>query len=278
MAPRRLLLITFAALILSNPLFSGEISKIFLQPVRGINRAEVCYIKEEVPKVGVLVLCPGFNEDGSKLIQQKTWQDFAKVNGLGLMGLSFTSAGEDLIEGKGYYYVDQGSGDSLLEAVRKTYGKDWPLLVYGFSGGAQFTSRFVEWKPDRVLAWCAYSAGWWDAPKKSDICPPGIVACGYKDWDRYGASLVYFKQGRAVGKPWLWVSLADTDHQWSPELDAFVRAYFQSILQTPKPAGVWVDIERKEPYARPEAIAQPSMSGWLPDEKLLPLWKQIHAP
>jgi pimeloyl-ACP methyl ester carboxylesterase len=252
--------------------------KISLPIDGGTNRADVYFVHDLVPAKAVLLLCPGFDENGETLIEQKSWQDFAKENGLGLMGLSFASDGEDLVAGSGYYYAEQGSGELLLKAVRQAYGKDLPLLIYGFSGGAQFASRFAEWKPERVLAWCAYSAGWWDAPKKSDDCPPGIVACGYKDGERYGASLVYFKQGRAAGKPWLWVSLANTGHQWSPELDAFVRAYFQAILQSPKPTGVWVDIERKETYSGPQAILQPTMSAWLPDEKLLTSWKQIHTP
>lgn len=103
----------------------------------------------------VLVLAPGYNGNAEYLIRQPAWQDFAKPNQLGLVGLSFASDEELFRSGRGYYYASQGSGDLLLEGLRKVFGKDLPVLLYGFSGGAHFTSRFTEWKPERVLR--AYS-------------------------------------------------------------------------------------------------------------------------
>ena len=118
-----------------------------------MDRADV-YAIETVPRPeNILVLCPGCNGNGEGLIKSHVWQKFAIENRLGLMGLSFSSPSKfhTSDSNRGYYHASQGSGQVLLDAVKKVYGHDVPLLLYGVSGGAHFTSRFVEWKPDRVV-------------------------------------------------------------------------------------------------------------------------------
>lgn len=269
-----------SSLLLSggNAVVGGEIQKLSLQPVEGMQRAELLSNRTVANPKAVLVLCPGYNSNGEELITQKEWSEYARKNALGLVELSFASDGSLLQRGKGYYYPAQGSGELLLYGLQKIYGRDLPILLYGFSGGAHFTSRFAEWKPDRVLAWCAYSAAWWNEPEKSPSMPPGIVVCGDRDPSRYGASLLYFKKGRALGKPWLWVSLPDTGHQSSGKLDRFVRTYFEAILRCGTGRGVWMDIDRKEELSLKELSEQPSLSAWLPQENLIPSWKELHEP
>ena len=103
------------------------------------------------------------------------------------------------------------------------------------------------------------------------------MACGDED-PRYGATLIYFKQGRAAGKPWQWVSLAKTGHQGSLELDEFVRKYFSAILSPAKAPSLWTDIDREEKVSVFEQTVQPSLTGWLPSEKLFDEWKRINEP
>lgn len=93
--------------------------------------------------------------------------DFAKRNNLGVIALNYSSSEEDLYQNrKGYYRLEQGSRQVLLNEIKRVYGKDLSIVLYGFSGGAQFVSRFVDWCPDRIIAWCAYSAQFWDYPPK----------------------------------------------------------------------------------------------------------------
>jgi hypothetical protein len=188
--------------LLTFSVFATGIENIHLVPSPNIVRTDLYYMTPIANPQAVLVLAPGVNGSGESLVRSPAWQQFASEQHLGLVGLSFSSPEKALHDGTGYYYCSKGSGDKLLEGIRKIYGKDLPLLLYGFSGGAHFTSRFEEWAPSRIIAWCADSAGWWDEPKLSAITPPGIVACGEND-PRYGATLSYFKQGRAAGKPWL---------------------------------------------------------------------------
>jgi len=282
--------ITVAAIAWITGLFAPivldaqEIQKVSLPLPPDMVRADLYALKTTYRPKAVLVLCPGANGNGEFFLQQEEWREFAKLHRLGLVGLSFASDGKFLNDGgRGYYYASKGSGQALLSGLRKIYGIDLPVLLYGFSGGAHFTSRFTEWKPKRVLAWCAYSAAWWDVPQKAVVNPPGIVACGDEDF-RLGVSLIYFKQGRAAGKPWLWINLPNVGHATSPQLEVFIRQYFAAILNTPASSGslssqgLWLDIDLKTPVSKSQQKDQPSLTGWLPDKELFESWKTIHKP
>lgn len=256
-------------------------TRLSLEPSPSIIRADLYHVEAIRNPKAVLVLCPGCNGNGEELVADPIWQAFAKKHNLGLVGLSFASEIKDIHNGKGYYYASNGSGKILLDGINKLFKRDLPILIYGFSGGAHFTARFVEWKPERVIAWCAYSAGWWDEPKPSDVMPPGIVACGESD-DRLGASLIYFKQGRAAGKPWLWIGIPDNGHSPDRRIESFVRDYFEVILENrwkpdPTRTGLWVDIDKRSAAEMRFIRQYPSITGWLPDAKLLDIWRSLNG-
>lgn len=207
-----------------------EIGRISLEPVPHMTRAELVFLKTRWEPSAVLVLSPGYNGDGGNFVRDREWREFAERHRLGVVGLSFASEEPDLHNGRGYYYAKNGSGELLFEGIRRIYGRDLPLLLYGFSGGAHFTARLAEWRPERVIAWCAYSAGWWDEPQPMENPPPGIVACGQND-DRMQPSFEYYRKGRELGRPWLWVGIGNGWHEMSPELESFVRDCFSAILQ-----------------------------------------------
>lgn len=228
-------------------------------------------------EVAVLVLCPGMNSDGSHFLSEVPWMTFAEEHRLGVVALDFSSDPELMYgsEREGYYWPEQGSGDALLTAIRESYGSDLPILIYGFSGGAQFTSRFVEWIPERILAWAAYSAQFWDDPVEGmSAVPPGIVACGELDSARWFPSFSYFYKGRAQGRPWTWVSLAETDHHRKGSFEQFIRAYFASTIAKQTGQGTYADIDTEEISDLTDV--QPELLSWLPDTELLEDWKTIH--
>ncbi len=256
-------------------------AQLSLEPAPGMTLADLYYIETVRNPKAVLVLCPGCNGNGEGLVGDPLWQAFAKKQNLGLVGLSFASEMKDIHNGTGYYYARNGSGKILLDGIRKLFNRDLPILIYGFSGGAHFTSRFVEWKPERVIAWCAYSAGWWDEPKPSVVMPPGIVVCGEND-ERLGASLIYFKQGRAVGKPWLWIGIPNNGHAPDGGAESFVREYFEVILGNrrkpdPTKTGLWVDVDKRSAAEKYIIRQYPSITGWLPDAKLLDIWQSLNG-
>jgi pimeloyl-ACP methyl ester carboxylesterase len=275
----RTVLLFFLGIISLPGAGADQIEKISLPLIPDLQRADIYVVKVTENPGAVLVLSPGFNGNGKDWLKKPEWQSFARENNLSLVGLSFASNGDLLRKGRGYYYPEQGSGQLLLDGIRQAFGSDLPLLLYGFSGGAHFTSGFADWKPERILGWCAYSAEWWTDPTSNVCSPPGLVVCGDED-ERYGASLTYFKKGRALGKPWLWISVAKNNHAISSAAEDFIRHYMVAALRlaTLKDSGQWVDIDLKN-EAQPDILNnQPSLTAWLPDSKLLPEWKAVHQP
>jgi hypothetical protein len=256
-----------------------NIQKISLPLTPDLQRADIYLLRLTKTPSGILVLSPGVNGNGEDWIQNPVWQKFAQNNNLDLIGISFASQVPLLKHHRGYYYAGLGSGQVLLDGIRQTYHRDLPLILYGFSGGAHFTSSFVQWKPDRVIAWCAYSAAWWDKPVVNSVSPPGLVACGDDD-KRLGASLFHFDEGRALGKPWLWLCAPNTAHSIYPPAENFIRNYFASILKNKESSnkGEWVDIDRKVEAAPYVLKNEPSSTGWLPDQNLLTEWKEAQTP
>lgn len=257
-------------------------TQLSLRPAPGMTRADLFHVDTVRNPTAVLVLAPGCNGNGAGLVADPVWQSFARQNHLGLVGIAFASEPQDLHNGKGYYYAGNGSGTLLLQGLNTIFGRELPVLLYGFSGGAHFVSRFVEWKPERIVAWCAYSAGWWDEPKPAGIVPPGIVACGESD-ERLGASLIYFKQGRAAGKPWLWIGLPHGGHSPDTRIEAFTRDYFAVILESRKNAGlaklgIWIDIDQRVAADNNMAERYPTVTAWLPDAALLANWRSLNEP
>ena len=252
-------------LVLSASIASADSYNLHAAKVRGDEKA-------------VLVLCPGMNQDGAFFLQESPWVDFATKNQLGLIALAYKSKPDPMYgeARQGYYWPEQGSGDALLTAIRKTYGSDLPILIYGFSGGAHFTSRFAEWVPDRVIAWAAYSAQFWDPPHVNKINPPGIVACGEHDGVRWHPSFSYFYEGRKQNKPWIWVSLPDTGHYRHGNFEQFVRDFFNGV-QVSSGNIAFADVESGELFESSEDAVQTELMAIFPNDQLIQAWRGVHA-
>ena len=83
----------------------------------------------------VLVLAPGMNTNGAFSLTESSLREFAKRNNLGIIALNYSSSKEDLYYNReGYYYPNKGSGQALLDEIKRVYGKDLPIVLYGFSG------------------------------------------------------------------------------------------------------------------------------------------------
>jgi hypothetical protein len=251
------------------------INKISLPLIQDMQRADLYSLKLDEHPAAILVLCPGVNGNGDDWVEDPKWQDFARRHHLDLLGLSFASEGALLRQNRGYYEVSQGSGQLLLDGIHQIYGQDRALILYGFSGGAHFVSQFTEWHPANVLAWCAYSAEWWKIPVRNSSSPPGLIVCGEQD-ERYGASLLYFEQGRALGKRWLWLSAGPTAHAIYPPAENFIRDYLAAELSSSaNRQGQWIDLDFKTRADNQTLQNQPTLTGWLPDTALMNSWKDI---
>ena len=247
-------------------------------PPLGMTRAEL-HFKDVSTQVyaGVLVISPGMNGDGSLLLSDVGWVEFARRHNFLMVGLSFASEVEDLKNGKGYYYADKGSGKILLRGLSEAKANGLPLFMYGFSGGAHFTSRFVLWRPQQIGAWCAYSAAWWETLAYGRPLPPGIVACGERDF-RIDSSMGFFERGRNVGAKWLWIGLRGVGHTSSPELESFFRSYVEKISGSANGmGGIWINIHTGREEDQGFAKRFPCAVGWLPEKSLLMDWVKVRG-
>jgi predicted esterase len=266
-----------AVCLLARGVEAAASEKISLPPAVGMTRADIYIERASGHSAGTLILCPGHNGNGEEMIGEAGWSNFARKENLNLVGLSFAS--DDNALGQKYFKAEAGSGAVLLEGLRRAFGSALrPLLLYGFSRGAQFVYSFARSEPDFVLTWCAYSATEWESPGVAPCEPRGIVACGDEDEPNYSSSVLQFLKGRGMDKPWTWVSLAHMGHSRSAALEAFVRSYFAAVLCHPGASGLWLDVDTKNPLSPAELQARPTLAAWLPDKDVAQLWKKLHQP
>lgn len=240
-----------------------------------ISGAEIYVFDEVANPVGALVLCPGQNCSSREQLDLPAWREFARRERLVLVGICFQSADSDLKSGRGYYMAGRGSGTLLEEGLRRAGLEEVPLLLYGFSGGAHFARSFASFRPDRVMAFCAYSFAW-SSPPASDLKCPALIVCGEADGTRYGSTVEYFQSGRSMGMPWTWVSLEETSHRPHAGLDDFVRTYFSAILaESPKNE---IRVDNMTECVVTNRADNDVATSVLPSEALLEAWKEIHHP
>ena len=118
-----------------------------------------------------------------------------------MAGLSFASEDEDFVSGNGYYRMQNGSGKLLLQGLSQIYGKSPRLYLFGFSGGAQFVTRFAEAYPEQVDRWCAYAGRVSDPLAPRADSPRAYLLCGDAD-ERLAEVKDYYQNGIAAARPW----------------------------------------------------------------------------
>lgn len=210
-------------------------------------------IGTNLPEPKVLLLVPGYNQSGKAAFFAKDseWLKFAEGERLILLTPTFQTSPEELARREGYYYSAQWSGAAAEEALRQLSQK-FPVDVqriglFGISAGAHFGHRFAEWNPDRVRAFAAYSAGWWDPPTDRLAKVPALIMCGEDD-GRLNATLAYFQQGNAKQYPWIWRSYKNTGHEDTPPATALAQAFLRHYLRGSDEESVVGDIQTYRTY------------------------------
>lgn len=266
-----------AVLMTSLPAQDTAITKVSHPTDEWIQRADLYFRKTSPEPQGWLLLCPGRNGSGEGLLNDKGWLAFAKDHHLLMCGVSFASSRKDDLLGR-YTEVQKGSGEVILKSMDQYAGKELPMLVVGFSAGARFTTNWIAWKPERVIAWSAQAVGNWPDPVGGKDSPPGIVASGDYDAGSWFAALQYFQEARKQNKQVIWLSLEKLGHQRSPALDDFTRKFFEWSLARQPPTERWYDIDSKKQLTDKQVGDDPKFSCWMPTEKLAMLWENLHHP
>ena len=225
-----------------------------IAPPQGMKQAGI-YLSNEVPNPeGIMVLADGVNSVGGALIRQEEWRAFARKHRLVLAEVAFASAtGFHNPESSCYYYAKNGSGDALLKLLDERFPTRPPLLLFGFSGGGHFASRFQEWRPDRVKAWAVTGVNWWDeaAAENPEDFPPGLVLTGDLEGN-FARTVRAFQERNALGRKVLWCGLKDFEHTMPYHALPLVRAFFAACLDERKPQ--WQRLE----FAGTDAGQSPS--------------------
>ena len=234
-----------------------------LKPADGMVRAELKYWEAPENCVGALVLCPGWNGDGTHLINDVKWQQFAQKHKLLLVGLSFASTDEQ----NGYHHVAKGSGQVLFDGLGQIVRRELPIIVFGFSRGGQFAQNLAACFPERIRVWACTGSGPGEAfSNDTRGKPPGLVICGLEDSNVISAQSTFFAGLRAKWRI-CWLGVPRSGHQINPQAMDFTRAFFAAVLsQTPDCAGIWVPAEGR-------GMDGFLVNTWLPDETTLRAWK-----
>jgi dienelactone hydrolase len=142
---------------------------------------------------GIVVLVPGYNQDGRSLVYEKQWQEFAIKNKLALIGCRFTDKPHESMSIEEYARASKGSGQALLDAI-KNFSEvsghrelmNSHLMLWGFSAGGQFNYEFVAWRPSRIIGFVVNKGGIYFSALLSDRARkvPALMFIGEKDLER----------------------------------------------------------------------------------------------
>ncbi len=235
---------------------------ISIEPPPGMRLAGL-YLSNEIKEpAGILVLCNGINQHQGGLIEQWPWRSFARKNRLVLAEIAFMSDVIDYETRTGYYFADKGSGEALLAMLDALYPQKPPLLMFGFSAGGHFVSRFQEWRPERVAGWAVTGVNTWDEPTvDAREYPPGIIMIGDLEI-KVAESAAAFRKRLEQGRTVLWCGLDDMEHVIPYFALPMVREFLKAVLEPAKCQ--WGPVE-----------CGGMAAGWTPNEKVKALWEEL---
>ena len=250
----------------------------------------------------VLVLMPGSNGDARPQVEDAAWQAFAVRHRLALLGVRFTDKPHDQGFIEHYVNVSRGSGQALLDTLanlaRKTGRVELaaaPLLLWGMSAGGQFNYEFVNWKPERVIAFVVNKGGIYYTALTSQAARavPGILFIGGKDLDsRIQTITGLFALNRRAGALWALADEPGAGHIVGRSRD-LAMMFFEDVLPArleegaPRSSesnalraivtgsGFLGDAETKEIWKIGEKDAPNYPTSWLPTSRLARAWQAM---
>jgi hypothetical protein len=238
-----------------------------LKPAAGMTRAELKYWEPPENCTGALVLCPGWNGNGTHLIRDAKWQKFAKKNKLLLVGLNFVSPEDEKQDG--YHNVKNGSAKVLFDGLEKIVQRELPIAVFGFSRGGEFAQNLAATFPERVRVWASTGSATCETfPEKTQTKPPGLIICGQNDTNLHHAQETFFIGRRAKWRV-CWLEVPNSGHQIDPRAETFTRTFFDAVLSLPPDcAGIWTQVKGN-------CMDSLIINTWLPDKKTLRAWNEF---
>lgn len=249
------------------------------------------------PIRGIIVIVPGLDGDGRGMLTAPAWQELARKYRLALVAC--------FMQGPDYHNAFRGTGDALLEALKKFAEQSShpevaqaPLLLYGESAGGQFDYDFDLWKPERVMAFVVNKGGFYvdSEPDKHSCAVPGLFFLGMTDKDeRIKAITGIWTEGRNRGALWALAPQPNSGHEFS-KTAAVSRVFFEAVLKARLPdetlaAGDadlmkpmdesqgWLgDLKTHEIHDVATAGESDHKAAWFPDQSTALAWKTFVGP
>jgi len=218
----------------------------------------------------VVVLTPGSNGDGRPQVDDPIWQEFAAKHHLALLGVRLTDKPHEQAFIEHYVNVSQGSGQALLDGLATLANKSAhpelataPLLLWGMSAGGQFNYEFVNWRPERVVAFVVNKGGIYYTALTSAAARqvPGLLFVGGKDLDsRIQTITGLFALNRRAGALWALAEEPGAAHVVGRSRDLALM-FFEDIIPLRLQEG---ESTGKDPASLRPLVAN---AGWLGDPK-----------
>jgi len=243
----------------------------------------------------IVVLVPGSNGDGRAQVDDPVWQAFATTHQLALVGVRLTDKPHEQGFIEHYVNVSQGSGQAFLDALTAFAGRTKhselataPLLLWGMSAGGEFNYEFVNWKPERVVAFVVNKGGIYYTALTSPAARsvPGLLCVGGKDLDsRIQTIAGLFALNRRAGALWALSEEPSAAHIVGRSRDIALLLYEDMLAARVsgtgplKPlsekTGFLGDFKSKTFQPMGETAAPNYPTAWLPTERVARAWRAI---
>jgi poly(3-hydroxybutyrate) depolymerase len=247
------------------------------------------------PFQAIVVLVPGSNGDGRAQVDDPVWQAFATKHQLALVGVRLTDKPHEQSFIEHYINVSQGSGQAFLDALTAFAGRakhpelaTAPLLLWGMSAGGEFNYEFVNWKPERVVAFVVNKGGIYYTALASQAARsvPGLLFIGGKDLDsRIQTITGLFALNRRAGALWALSEEPSAGHIVGRSRDIALMLYEDmlaarvsgsgSLKPLGEKTGFLGDFKSKTFQSIGEAAAPSYPTAWLPTERVARAWRAI---
>jgi dienelactone hydrolase len=194
-----------------------------------------------------------------------------------------------------YVNVSMGSGQALLDvlgafAKRANHPElaTAPLLLWGMSAGGEFNYEFVNWKPERVVAFVVNKGGIYYTALTSQAARavPGLLFIGGKDLDsRIQTITGLFALNRRAGALWALSEEPSAAHIVGRSRDLAMMLYedmlaarvdgsgtLKALAET---SGFLGDMKTRtiQPVGESKPPAYPT--AWLPTERIARAWRAV---
>jgi len=206
------------------------------------------WFKSDIKKIrGLIVLTPGSNSDGRKMVYDTAWQNLAARHDFALLGCYYKDKVHENMAIENYADVKNGSGQGLIDilrifSIRSDHPElgDAPLALWGVSAGGEFNYEFVCWKPERIIAFIVNKGGIY----YSSLAPaaawevPGIFFTGEKDSPfRNNIIKGIFSINRRFGAKWIFAEEKGAAHEFKKS-EIFARFFFDKIIPLRLPGDI----------------------------------------